>query len=258
MATDGPRTLIIGDEEAVGLFNALKRLPAALDPGPMWLRSRKASSMQWWAEHSEIQDALNDIANPKNGSPPDRPIDTILVALGRGEVLTEPDKVEQKLVDLVVGDATALVDQIQGLGKFKLVWIMPLFAQKEGKTRAAIDAALRKKGVSMVPTIYAPRDYLQDPAVRGELPPKEIPSSSFDYLARLVQAAVPLRPPRTAPTPGAPGPLAPPAEPGGAISEAYTSSLEAVRGLSTGAKLAALVTVVAVGTGAVYVATRRR
>lgn len=260
MATDGPRTLIIGDEEAAGLFNALKRLPAALNPGPLWLQARPGSSMQWWAEHHEIKDALDKIANPPGLPPPDRPVDTILVVLGRGEVLTEPDNVAQKDVDLVVGDALALVDQIQALGKYKLVWVMPLFAAKEGKTRAAIDAAFRKKGVAMLPTVYADaliRGQLADPSARGELPPKDIPSSTFDLLARLVQAGAPLRGPR--PAPGAPPPTGTPAEgSGGAITDAYTASVDAVRGMSKTAKVVGVLALLGLGVGATYAATRRR
>jgi hypothetical protein len=256
MATDGPRTLIIGDEEAKGLFDGLKRLPSALDPGPLWLRSRPHTSIQAWAEHHWIKDALEEIANPKGVSPPDRPIDTILVALGRGQVLAEPDKVDQKLVDLVVGDALALVDQIGALGKFKVVWIMPLFAQNEGKTRAAIDAALRAKGVSMMPTIYGSRDWFADPSARGAYP-KDIPSQTFDVLARFVQAGVPLRGPK--PPPGAPPSTGAPADgPGGVITDAYTASVDAVRGMSTGVKVAGVLVLLGLGVGATYAATRRR
>src|SRR6187399_1722575 len=101
-----PRTLIIGDEEALGLFNALKRLPAALDPGPLWIRWRRFSDIEWWAKRHEIKEAIDDIAHPKGGvSPPDRLPDTVLIALGRREILTEPDASLQKEVDLVVRDA---------------------------------------------------------------------------------------------------------------------------------------------------------
>ena len=260
-----PRTLIIGDEEAVGLFNALKRLPAALDPGPLWLRSHPFSDMQWWAEHQEIKDAIEDIAHPKGGvSAPERLPDTVLVALGRREILTEPDAVAQKDVDLVVGDALAVVAQIRALspalnlepGKaLKIVWVMPLFANNEGKTRAALDAAFRANGISMVPTIFSPRDQLQDPNTRLMVPPKEIPDSTFDLLARLVQAAVPLRGPKV------PSPPAVPSAPEngqGTLADAYDASLGAVHGLSTRAKLGAALAVVGLGLGAAYLATRRR
>lgn len=254
MAT--PRTLIIGDEEAIGLFDALKRLPAALDPGPMWLRAYPASSMQWWAEHQEVKGALDDIANPKNVAAPDRPIDTVLVALGRQEVLTEPDSPDQKDIDLIVGDAVALVDQIQALGKYKVAWIMPLFAGKEGKTRAALDAALRKKGIAMMPTIYHPRDHLSDPSVRGEYP-KDIPAATFDMLARLAQAGVPLR--GSGWKPSAPSTAGQPlsADTGG-VTNAYAASVEAVRGLPAGVKVVGVLALLGLGVGVTYAASRRR
>lgn len=178
-------TLIIGDSIANALYDALFTIPGT---GAIWRDVWETSpiSPEFWAKDVDL--AMRDIANGVDGKVPDKLPDTVLVSLGRQEILGEPQGASVASLKPVSDDTARLVDALRAQ-KLKVLWILPPAIKGEGVTRDVIAQALAAKGVRVFPAQHS----FDDPSARGEAP-KDLPKDTAQRMADLIATWAPLRP----------------------------------------------------------------
>lgn len=181
---DVHHTLIIGDSIGNALYNALFTIPGT---GAIWKDIWETSpiSPEFWAKDVDL--ALRDIAKGTDGKAPDKLPDTVLVSLGRQEILGEPQGASVATLKSVSDDTGRLVDALRAQ-KLKVLWILPPAIKGEGVTRDVIAQALAAKGVRVFPAQHS----FEDPSARGE-GPKDLPAETAQRMADLIATWAPLR-----------------------------------------------------------------
>jgi hypothetical protein len=183
-------TLLIGDEIVRQLDIALRTIPGTL---PIWRSWRRGPTIEWWANGDELDATIKGISEGVDGAAPEKLPDTVVVSLGRVEILTEPNDVTQKDLDVVTASVAKLVERLKALG-LKVLWLLPPAAKSEGKVRAAIAKTLADKGVRAFP---ADRKWM-DPSPHGG-PPIDLPETTINEIAALLATWGPVGSPRAGP-----------------------------------------------------------
>lgn len=239
-------TLIIGDNIGKALYDALFTIPGT---GAIWQDIWTGATIRpdFWA--SEVGSALQEIAKGVNGKAPDSLPDTVLVSLGRQEILGEPKGASVADLKSISDDTGRLVDALRAL-KLKVLWVLPPAIKGEGVTRDVIAQALAAKGVRAFPAQHS----FEDPSARGENP-KELPVDTVQRMADLIATWAPLR--SLAVPIVQRHPEIPAEQPSGGGLVTGLFSNVAMAGMSTGGKVALVGGVALLLGGAAYLGYKR-
>lgn len=219
-----PHTLILGDEIGRGLYDALQEIPGT---GAIWQDTSDGSDVARWANSDEASRVLDRISKGVDSHVPDRMPDTVIVSLGRAEILTEPAKGDPEGGKQIAADVASFVDQLQKLG-LKVLWVLPPASQNEGAWRGVIAKALADKGVRVFPAQHS----FTDPQAHGQgQTPVPIPTATLEQMAALLATWAPL---------GAPQIPIGPRRPSSAIAPGYLASLSRPAKVGIGVAVVAL------------------